>query len=195
MTGDQLIMPTEKKSLAMTVQDAWGPGKSLSSARPIAYWIFTFLVAYEMVAGGIWDLLRIEYVRVILEHLGYPMYLLSIIGVWKIPCAVVLFLPGFLRLKEWAYAGAFFNYSGAAASHLFVGDGPGKWAVPLVLAGLTLASWALRPVERRLAGPDCSTAVDPSTDRSVFAWLVPVLVLLVMLALSFLFLPKGPPPA
>ena len=66
-------------------QNAWGPGKSLRSIRTISYWIFTFLIAYEMVAGGLWDLLRIEYVRVILAHLGYPMYLLTIIGVWKIP--------------------------------------------------------------------------------------------------------------
>jgi len=164
-------------------------GKSLNRVRTIAYWIFTFLVAYEMVAGGIWDLLRIEYVRVVLAHLGYPMYLLTIIGVWKIPCAVVLFLPRFLRLKEWAYAGAFFNYSGAAASHLFVNDGAGKWAAPLVLAVLTLASWALRPAALRLAGPA------PSTDRRVLPWLVPGLLLIVMLILALVFLPKGPPPA
>ena len=104
-------------SLTRYFRDAWGPGKSLRSIRTIIYWIFTFMVAYEMVAGGIWDLLRIEYVRVVLAHLGYPMYLLTIIGVWKIPCAIVLFLPRFLRLKEWAYAGAVFNYTGAAASH------------------------------------------------------------------------------
>lgn len=75
--------------------------------RTVAYWVFTLIVAYEMAAGGIWDLLRIEYVRVIMAHLGYPMYVLTIIGVWKIPCAVVLLVPRFLRLKEWAYAGAF----------------------------------------------------------------------------------------
>ncbi|HEY1964747.1 MAG TPA: DoxX family protein [Acidobacteriaceae bacterium] len=75
--------------------------------RTVGYWIFTLLIAYEMAAGGIWDLLRIEYVRVVLAHLGYPMYLLTIIGIWKIPCALVLVVPGFKRLKEWAYAGAF----------------------------------------------------------------------------------------
>lgn len=68
-------------SLTRHFQGAWGPGKSLRNIRTTAYWIFTFLVAYEMVAGGIWDLLRIEYVRVVLAHLGYPMYLLKIIGV------------------------------------------------------------------------------------------------------------------
>src|SRR6516165_12617148 len=94
-----------------------------SRGRIVANWIFTLIVAWEMVAGSLWDLLRIEYVRVVLTHLGYPLYLLMILGAWKLTCAVVLLLPRFPRLKEWAYAGAFFNYSGAAASHFLVGDG------------------------------------------------------------------------
>lgn len=157
--------------------------------RTIAYWIFTLFVAYEMAAGGIWDLLRIEYVRVVLAHLGYPMYLLTIIGAWKIPCALVLAVPEFKRLKEWAYAGAFFNYTGAAASHLAVGDGANKWAAPLVFAGFTLVSWALRPRARRLV------ETSPSTERRAVAWIVPILIVVVMLVLSFLFLPKGAPPS
>jgi hypothetical protein len=156
--------------------------------RTIAYWVFTLLVAYEMAAGGLWDLLRIEYVRVVLAHLGYPMYLLTIIGVWKIPCALVLLVPRFLRLKEWAYAGAFFNYTGAAVSHLFVGDGANKWAAPLVFAGFTLASWALRLPARRLV------EANPSTDRRAITWFVPILIVVAMLIVSFVSLPKGPPP-
>ncbi len=77
-----------------------------NKARTIAYWAFTSIVVFEMAAGGIWDLLRIEYVRVILSQLGYPMYLLTIMGIWKIPCSLVLMLPHFGRIKEWAYAGA-----------------------------------------------------------------------------------------
>jgi DoxX-like family len=136
----------------------------------IAYWIFTLLVAFEMVAGGIWDLLRIEYVRVILQHLGYPIYLLFIIGVWKIPCAVTVLVPRFLRLKEWAYAGALFNYTGAAASHLAVGDGANRWSPPLALAAFTLASWALRPPERRLA------RASPATGTRPVEWFVAILI-------------------
>jgi hypothetical protein len=157
--------------------------------RTIAYWVFTLLIAYEMAAGGIWDLLRIEYVRVVLAHLGYPMYLLTIIGIWKIPCALVLVVPGLKRLKEWAYAGAFFNYTGAAASHFSVGDGANKWAAPLVFAGFTLASWALRSPDRRLV------ETSPSTDRRALTWIVPILIVVLMLILSFVTLPKGPPPA
>lgn len=157
--------------------------------RIIAYWVFTLFVAYEMAAGGIWDLLRIEYVRVVMAHLGYPMYLLTIIGVWKIPCAFVLLVPRFLRVKEWAYAGALFNYTGAAASHFSVGDGASKWAVPLVFACVTLASWALRPKARRLVEEN------PPTERNARIWLVPILVFVALLVMSFVTLPKGPRPS
>jgi hypothetical protein len=85
-----------------------------------------------------------------MEHLGYPSYFLLIIGVWKMSCAVALVVPRFPRLKEWAYAGAIFNYTGAVASHLAVDDSASKWVGPLVFAAITLASWALRPPNRRL---------------------------------------------
>ncbi len=179
-------MEETTKSVAAHIRDAWGPGKSLTSFRTVAYWIFTFIVAFEMTAGGIWDLLRIEYVRVVLAHLGYPMYLLTIIGVWKIPCAIVLLLPGFLRLKEWAYAGAVFNYTGAAASHLLAGYH--GWVGPLVVAGFTLASWALRSPVRRLAAP-------APVDRRIAEWLVPTLIFIVLFIVSLVTLPKGPPPS
>ena len=105
------------------------------------------------------------------------------------PCAIALFLPGFLRLKEWAYAGAFFNYTGAVASHLLAGDPAGKWVDPLVIAGFTLASWALRSPARSLPNPE------PSGDRRIVAWLVPILALIAMFIISLVTLPKGPPPA
>lgn len=77
--------------------------------RLIAYWLFTVLVAFELAAGALWDLLQIEYVRVALAHLGYPLYLLVILGVWRVPGALTLLVPRFPRLKEWVYAGAFFE--------------------------------------------------------------------------------------
>ncbi len=156
--------------------------------RLVAYWLFTLIIAWEMEAGGIWDLLQIEYVRGVFAHLNYPLYLLFIIGVWKIPCAVAILLPRFLRLKEWAYAGAIFNYTGAAASHLLVGDGANKWAGPLVFAGFTLASWALRPPARRLA------PASPAAETRAVEWIVPILVAVVLLVLALVTLPKGPPP-
>ena len=157
-----------------------------SRARVVAYWIFTLIVAWEMVAGSLWDLLRIEYVRVVLTHLGYPLYLLMILGAWKLTCAVVLLLPRFPRLKEWAYAGAFFNYSGAAASHFLVGDGLVS-GFPLGFAILTLASWALLPPQRRV-----SSAV-PDVETRPLEWVVPFVVVLVLIVAALLTLLKGAP--
>lgn len=180
-------MHPQTRSLRAHFQDAWGPGKSSQTIKTIAYWTFTFFVTFEMAAGGVWDLLRIDYVRFVMAHLGYPMYLLTILGVWKIPCAIVLFLPRFLRLKEWAYAGAIFDYTGAAASHFLAGDHPGKWVGPLVFAAFTLASWALRPAVRRLP------PLAPATGIRAATWCVPLLIVAAMLLLSFLTLPKGAP--
>jgi hypothetical protein len=164
-----------------------GPGKSFQNLRTIAYWVCTFIIVFEMMAGGIWDLLRIQYVRVVLAHLGYPPYLLTILGSWKIPCAVVLLLPGFQRIKEWAYAGAVFNYTGAAASHFFAGYA--GMGYPVVLAVITIVSWALRPSVRRLPVLSPTTA-----EQGVAAWIVPTLILIGLFVLSLVFLPKGGSP-
>jgi membrane protein insertase Oxa1/YidC/SpoIIIJ len=123
----------------------------------------------------------------VLTHLGYPLYLLLILGVWKLPCGVVLLLPRFLRLKEWAYAGAFFNYSGAVASHVFVGDRATIWVWPLIFAIATVASWALRPPERRLA------AARPAPDTRTIDWIVPIVVAVLLLVVSLLTLQTGAP--
>lgn len=156
--------------------------------RTIGYWICTAIVAWEMVAGSLWDLGRIEFVRGVFTHLGYPHYLLLIIGAWKLPCAVTLLVPRFLRLKEWAYAGAFFNYSGASSSHLLVGDGPDQWVAPVILMAATLASWALRPADRRVPW----TA--PAAPSRPASWILPLGVVMVFFVLALLTLPKGPPP-
>jgi len=156
----------------------------VSRAKTIAFWLFTGVIAWEMAAGSMWDLLQIEFVRSVFDRLGYPHYLLFIIGAWKLPCALVLLAPRLPTLKEWAYAGAFFNYTGAAASHLFAHEGPAAWAGPAVFAVMTLASWALRPAERR------HPAVQLPPLKPV-KWLVPVGVGAAMVVLALLTLPKG----
>lgn len=174
--------------LAAKHEEAGAPQSRRAWVLTIAYWVFTMPVAFEMAAGGIWDLLRIEYVRVVLTHLGYPPYLLYIIGVPRIPCAFVLLLPRFPRLKEWAYAGAFFNYAGAAASHLLVRDATGMWLGPLMLSAFTIVSWTLRPAGRRLERSA------PAINIRAVTWAVPVLIVAAMLVVSFITLPKGAPP-
>jgi uncharacterized membrane protein YphA (DoxX/SURF4 family) len=92
---------------------------SFSSHRHIiAYWITTALVVFELALGGLWDILRVPQVRGLIERLGYPLYFLVILGIWKLLGAVALVIPGFPRLKEWAYAGVFFDLTGAVSSQL-----------------------------------------------------------------------------
>jgi hypothetical protein len=123
------------------------PGRDTSSSggRVVAYWATTVLVAAELGLGGVWDLLRTDYVREVVEHLGYPTYLLTIMGMWKLPGALVLLVSRFGRLQEWVYAGAVINYASATASHVIVGDGLGSIVAPTALLALTIASWLLKP--------------------------------------------------
>ena len=125
-------------------RDLPSSGAASSRGRVVAYWVTTVLVAAELAVGGVWDLLRTDYVREVVEHLGYPTYLLTIMGVWKLPGAIVLLVSRFGRLQEWVYAGACINYASAAASHVIVGDGIAAIIAPVALLALTIASWLLR---------------------------------------------------
>jgi len=121
-----------------------------ASTKSIAYWITTGFVVFAMSSGGIAELTRRPETIEGMKLLGYPLYFVMILGVWKLLASVALVIPGFPRLKEWAYAGIFFNITGAAVSHLVCQDAAWHVVVTLGLAGLTLASWALRPASRTL---------------------------------------------
>ena len=119
----------------------------------VAYWIATAISAWELAGGAVWDVQRVPHVyQMVVEDLGYPEYFLVIIGLWKALGAVALLIPRFPRLKEWAYAGGFFVYSGAVVSHLVVGDTVDVWAGPAIYGSILMASWALRPASRRDLG-------------------------------------------
>jgi len=117
--------------------------------RSVGYWVATAPVVGELGLGGIWDIARIPYVRNLVAHLGYPSYFLVLLGVWKVLGAVALLVPRRALLKEWAYAGAFFSYTGAIVSHLTTGYDLGELWLLAVLTALTVLSWALRPPSRR----------------------------------------------
>jgi uncharacterized membrane protein YphA (DoxX/SURF4 family) len=122
---------------------------SASKNRTIAYWITTGIIALQSVVGAGLDLSGApEFVKVF-TRLGYPLYLMTILGIWRILGAIALVIPRFPRLKEWAYAGLIFDFTGATASHLFISDVEGA-IFPLIFAGITFASWALRPSSRKL---------------------------------------------
>ena len=119
--------------------------------RQIAFWIVTILFALGMVGGGIGQLTRAKQTVEGISHLGYPPYLLSILGTWKILGIIAILLPKFQLLKEWAYAGFFFAMSGAVISHIASGDGFANFIAPLVMVLLTILSWWLRPANRKLS--------------------------------------------
>jgi hypothetical protein len=83
--------------------------------RSVGYWLATVLVAAELGLGGIWDIARLPMVRDLVTHLGYPSYFLVLLGTWKVLGAVALLVPRRALLKEWAYAGAFFTYTGRSS--------------------------------------------------------------------------------
>jgi uncharacterized membrane protein YphA (DoxX/SURF4 family) len=94
-----------------------------------------------------------------LQHLGYPLYFATLAGAWKILGALAIVAPGLPRLKEWAYAGFFFELTAAAFSHASVGDSAADIIAPLGFLALVAASWALRPASRRLASGHHAGAV------------------------------------
>lgn len=116
----------------------------------IIYWITTALVVFAMATGGVAQLIRVPANVEGMAHLGYPIYVTTILGVWKLLGSIALVAPRLPRLKEWAYAGIVFDLTGAVVSHLASGDGIGHWISPAILAALAMVSWALRPASRVL---------------------------------------------
>src|SRR3974377_169750 len=113
--------------------------------RKIAYWVTTLLVALALASGGVSELTRPPRIMQGMQRVGYTDYFVAILGVWKLLGTLAILIPRFPRLKEWAYAGIFFDFTGASMSHAASQDyGPGAFhiIVPLILAGLAVASWA-----------------------------------------------------
>jgi DoxX-like protein len=107
------------------------------------YWILTGLLAAFMLLGSIPDLLRVPQAVAIFMHLGYPAYLLPFLGAAKALGVLAVLVPGFPRLREWAYAGLTFDLGGALYSHLSVGDPASAWIFPVIGLFLVTASYLL----------------------------------------------------
>ena len=123
--------------------------------RRLLYATSTTLAVVAFVGSGVANLLRADHVGHDMAHLGYPSYLMSVLGTWKLLGAIAIAAPRLSRAKEWAYAGMIFDLTGAAASRAAVGDQVGAVLAPLAIAVIVVASWASRPSARVLAGrPD-----------------------------------------
>lgn len=132
--------------------------------RHLSYWIPTALFALAMTMSGLGALTRQAPMIAAYTHLGYPVYFMTILGAAKLLGVGTLLAPGLPRLKEWAYAGFTINLASAALSHLAAGDPVGNAVAPLVLLGLLLASWRLRPASRSLVSP---AAAEPARHPTV----------------------------
>ncbi len=122
----------------------------MSKRNKIIYWVSTLWLALGMVSTGLVQLLKVEEEVQSITALGYPVYLMTILGTWKILGVVAVLIPRFPVVKEWAYAGFFFAMTGASISRLSVGDPFSSIAPSLLLLTLTIVSWYFRPADRKV---------------------------------------------
>lgn len=119
----------------------------------IIYWIATVWLALGMLSTGMVQLLRAKEGPGGVENmmqLGYPVYVLTLLGIWKLLGVGALLVPKSPLLKEWAYAGFFFIMTGALFSHIAAGDPANELFPSLLLLVLTVLSWYFRPANRKI---------------------------------------------
>ena|SRR5205085_1279150 len=129
----------------------------MSKRNKIIYWIATLWLSLGMVSVGIVQLFKEKDGQGgadMITHLGYPVYFLTILGIWKILGVIAVLIPKLPLLKEWAYAGFFFAMSGAVFSHLAVRDPISAILPSLLLIILTAVSWYFRPTNRKIISVD-----------------------------------------
>ncbi len=123
----------------------------MKKGKLITYWIATALLSAGMLSSGIAQILHTKDMVDLVVPLGYPVYLLSILGTWKILGVIAILVPRFTLVKEWAYAGFFFVMTGALVSHLASGDGSIKGILgPLFQTIFIILSWYYRPADRKI---------------------------------------------
>lgn len=126
----------------------------MTKRNKITYWIATTWLALGMVSTAAVQLFKAKEGQGGVDsitHLGYPIYLLTLLGAWKILGVVAVLIPKFPLVKEWAYAGFFFAMSGAIFSHIALGDSVKEILPASLLLILTVASWYFRPADRKIA--------------------------------------------
>lgn len=120
------------------------------TARNIAYWISTGVLAFVWLTGGVAELIGWHGTVDGVIRLGYPAYFVTLLGFWKVAAAIAITMPGARRLKEWAYAGTIFELTGAVVSQSVAHDSMRHIVVPTLFAVVAVISWALRPPGRVL---------------------------------------------
>jgi len=125
----------------------------MEKSKLIWYWIITVILSFCIFTGGLFQALQVKGVVEGFKPLGYPVYFISIIGIWKVLGVIAILVPGFKLLKEWAYAGIFFAMTGAVISHIASHNASAQIIAPFMLAVFTVLSWYLRPANRKIILP------------------------------------------
>ncbi|QJD82809.1 DoxX family protein [Cohnella herbarum] len=122
----------------------------MTKRNKIIYWMATAWLSLGMLSVGIVQFIKMDEEVVKMTHLGYPSYLLVVLGASKLLGVIAILVPKFPLLKEWAYAGFFFTVAGAIISHLVLGDSIGDLTPPALLLVLTAVSWYFRPADKKI---------------------------------------------
>lgn len=126
----------------------------MSKRNKIIYWVATIWLSLGMISTAVVQLLQLKTEGpggvINITHLGYPAYILTLLGAWKVLGVIAFLIPKFPLLKEWAYAGIFFTVTGALYSHIVSGDSFGLIAPSLLYLVLIAASWYFRPADRKV---------------------------------------------
>lgn len=129
----------------------------MKKTHRIVYWIATLWLSLGMLSTGIVQLLKVKKETDFILDLGYPPYLLTLLGITKILGVVAVLIPRFPLLKEWAYSGFFFTMVGALFSHFASGSAMNLIYPPLLLLVLIALSWYFRPASRK-TGPSIAAS-------------------------------------
>jgi DoxX-like family len=128
----------------------------MTKRNKIIYWVATLWLALGMASSGFFQIIKLEDAVKKMSEWGYPTFMLTILGTWKILGVVAILVPKFPLVKEWAYAGFFFLMTGAIFTHFAIGDPATEFFGPSLLLALTLVSWYFRPADRRILQPESS---------------------------------------
>jgi uncharacterized membrane protein YphA (DoxX/SURF4 family) len=131
----------------------------MTKGNKIIYWVATLWLSLGMVSTGIVQIIHMKEEVEMMKFLGYPLYFLTIVGIWKLLGVIAVLSPKLPLIKEWAYAGFFFVMSGAIISHLATNDSPKELFGPALLLMLTILSWYFRPADRRFSSTKSETTL------------------------------------
>lgn len=118
--------------------------------KTVLYWITTVLTGANYLFAGVLYVMAGPDIQEGMGKLGYPIYFVQLLGVWKFLGGIAILAPKFPRIKEWAYAGMFFNLTAASFSSGYTGQPINDVVAPLIFLILVMASWYLRPTSRRI---------------------------------------------